>query len=60
MAHDWIFGLLSDLAAYARKNGLNASAEASEALMEVVRAEIADRRHAEDERGTIPPRSQRH
>ncbi len=42
MAHNWIIGVLSDLAAYARKHGLTSTAEGSEALLREARAEIAD------------------
>jgi hypothetical protein len=60
MAHDWIIGLLSDLAAYARKNGLDLTAEASEEMAKVVRAEIANHCPEKDEHKTIPPRRQQH
>jgi hypothetical protein len=43
MAHDWIFGVLSDLADYARKHGLSLTAEGSEALLRKAREEIAER-----------------
>lgn len=43
MAHDWIFGVLSDLAAYARKHGLSLTAEGSEALLLKAQEEIAKR-----------------
>jgi hypothetical protein len=60
MAHDWIFGLLSDLAAYARRNGLESTAKASEVLLDVARAEIADRRLAPEEIDKVPPPDRRH
>lgn len=60
MAHDWILGMLSDLAVYARRNGLGATADACETLRKVAQAEIASRRMAKDDREQLPPQHRRH
>jgi hypothetical protein len=60
MAHDWILGLLSDLAVYARKNGLSATAEACEALRNVALRDISGHRAGRDECESMPPGNRRH
>jgi hypothetical protein len=62
LRHDWIFDVLTDLRLYAQKNGLPDTAEGAEALLRLVRAEMAAR-SAEDDggndvagQGGAPPR----
>ena len=43
MRHDWIFDVLTDLRVYAQKNNLPDTAEGTEVLLRLVRAEVAAR-----------------
>lgn len=52
MRHDWVFEVLTDLCAYAEKNGLPALAASAAEALAVARAEIAA--IAEDDETALP------
>lgn len=51
MRHDWIIEVLSDLRAYALENRLPLLAERTEDMLNVARAEIAQRAIGDDDPG---------
>ncbi len=57
MRHEWIFDVLSDLRAYADKNGLNGLVAAVDEAMQVARAEVHD---GADRRDGLPPGGRAH
>ncbi|MDT8853975.1 hypothetical protein RNZ50_02805 [Paracoccaceae bacterium Fryx2] len=63
MRHDWVFDVLTDLRAYAHKNGLPALAAQVEVALQVARAEIAGAGPADgggNGNGGVPPSGRAH
>ncbi len=51
MRHDWIFDVLTDLRLYAQRNNLPDTAEGTEVLLRLVRAEVLARAADDDDSG---------